>query len=178
MKPNQMMWLLSSLVANSTQNTIPTTTATESQEQTTSTMDWAPIGLYNIMKHCVQQPDMFTCFKKLIIVQLNEAIQNSETWQVNRFVTFKKDPNWVDDDNSTYLSEARTFSGGVSIMEKLKDLVSSRMVQISLGGTETLVEEGTFQLRLEVKSYYLYLSESIPTFSLSGVHNGTNFQSD
>jgi hypothetical protein len=143
MKANGIIWILSSLVAASTQNTIPapTTTASASQEQTSFLSDWQPIGLYNIMKHCVQQPDMFTCFKKLIVLQLNEAIQNSDAWQVNRFVTFKKDPNWVDDDNGTYLSESRSFTG-VSIMEKLKDLVSSRLVQISLGGSETLVEEG------------------------------------
>jgi hypothetical protein len=152
MKANGIFWILSLLIVASTQNTIPastttttTATASASQEQTSFLNDWQPIGLYNIMKHCVQQPDMFTCFKKLIVLQLNEAMQNSDTWQVNRFVTFKKDPNWVDDEsNGTYLGESRSFTG-VSIMEKLKDLVSSRLVQISLGGSESLVEEGKYR---------------------------------
>jgi hypothetical protein len=129
MNPIRILWVLSSLLVVSKQNVIP------------STDEWKPIGIYAIMKHCVQQPEMLTCFKKQLLIQINDAINNNESWTVNRFVSLKKDPNWVEDVNSTSVSESRTFSSG-SIMEKLRDLVGSRMMQISLGGSETLVEEG------------------------------------
>lgn len=96
-------------------------------------------GIKSTINHCMRQKDMLKCMKKYLLKVLDKAVLNTEDWQLNEFMLFKKNPDFV----LTEVIEDNGRSFEDIMQHKLKSLFDSRVFQFSFWNKDAnLNEEG------------------------------------
>jgi len=150
--------ILLSIFCHSKQNIIPTiATIEENESQETNTisnnstsylineqLNKPSYSFLTIVNHCITQMEIIKCFKKQAIRSLNDAENNNEVWDLNDYITLKRNPLFdaqVNHSNDTDLDN--------QLWNKMQNIFKSRSIQIRL--TPDIKSEGTYYYSSYIK---------------------------
>lgn len=94
-------------------------------------------GIKSTVNHCLRQKDMLKCMKKYLLKVLDKAVLNTEDWQLNEFMSLKKNPDFVM--REVVEDNGRSFED--IIQQKLKSIFDSRVFQFTFWNKNTNMNE-------------------------------------